>query len=102
MIRARPLRVGALNTHTITEDPLKYSSNYFLYHSSLNNFILPLNNSNEGLLNWLDKSNPFMLLGSIFYGRVNIAEYYRDQNLKEFYDYLIHFDNTTNSVRLPR
>jgi len=91
---------GPLRSHTIGEEPIEISSNFLLYHSSLDNFILPLNTMNTELDNWLGETKPFLSVGAVFNG--NVILYYRETNLKELYDYLVHFDVTNNSVLLSR
>lgn len=89
---------SSVETHTLNSDILETSSNYLLYRSELDNFILKTNTQDPDLNSWLNKSKPFLLIGGGYDG--NTSEYYQPRRLMEEYDFIIHFDNTTNSELL--
>lgn len=84
-----------LKAAEITQDPQAASSNYIFYQSSLENFILPMNTENSTLKTWLSEARPFLSIGAIYNGNPN--DFYWASELSKEYDFIIHFDKTTNS-----
>lgn len=91
-----------LKSLSITEEPLPESSNYVLYHSALENYILPLHGdkSDASVYLWSRGVRPFLSIGALYNGNPN--NFYYGVRLNEEYDYIVHFDETTSSRVLAR
>ena len=88
-------RERRLGINRIDEDPLFNSTNELLYHSELDNFILPMTTDHFELNEWLRNSRRFLSIGAVFNG--SPARNYLNIQAARNYDYIIHFDVTNSS-----
>jgi len=84
-------------THEITSEPKRQSINFLCHHASHANFAFHLDAVAAGSQwdNWLASSKLFLMIGSVYKG--SPEGYYMTINIREQYDWIIYFDNTTAS-----
>jgi len=97
---ARDAESFELLVHSIDEDPPKNSFNSILYQADLDNYILPLHTQDPVITDWLETKESFLTIGAVFDG--STSRYYDRINIKDRYDYIVHFDETNNTEVLDR
>lgn len=88
-----------LITHTISIPPIANSSNYIFMMSNSKNFALIFKDitPSTSLINWLGKSHPFLMIGSI-YTKAHYTSFFSNSNLAANYDAIIHFRTSSASI----
>lgn len=87
-----------VTVHTISDDPIEGSYNRLLNKTQNDRFILPLEDKRDELDAWLKGPQTFLGIGLLYNDNPN--DFYRMINLKEHFDYIIHFDEVETSVLL--
>lgn len=84
-------------THLINTEPEPDSINFLFHHASQKNFVFNPDSIPPGSEwdNWLSQPRPFLYIGALYNG--NPSDYYKIQDVREFYNRIIYIDKTTNS-----
>ncbi|MEL6252570.1 MAG: erythromycin esterase family protein [Bacteroidota bacterium] len=86
-------------TKRIDESPPSDSYKYIFHNSETSAFVIELPRmSDKNLRKWFVLDKKSLQLGSVYQSPT--VQYYQLTPLTQYYDYLIYFDETTNSVLL--
>ena len=91
---------GGIGIQKINTSPPMGSLNYIFYKAKYENFILKISDikTDTELWNWISLPRPLLSIGAVFWGDPDY--YYYDIPLRKNYDVIIHYDRTTEAVRL--